>query len=134
LNISICFTSVDIYIKKTKTNAMKTKIICQNLTNRDADPAANHRTEHGVANGGVKGRTEGTEGVCNPIGRTTISANHTPPQSSQGNKPRTKEHMWRDSWLQLCMKQRKALSGINDRGSSWFCEGLMPHCREILEQ
>ncbi|KRX29411.1 hypothetical protein T06_2050 [Trichinella sp. T6] len=32
------------------------------------------------------------------------------------------------------MKQRKALSGINDRGSSWFCEGLMPHCREILEQ
>ena len=44
----------------------------------------NHWTEHGLPNGGVREKTEGAEGDCNPRGRTTISANHTPPQSSQG--------------------------------------------------
>jgi hypothetical protein len=34
-------------------------------------------------NGGVRGRTERAEGVCNPIGRTTISNNQVL-QSSQG--------------------------------------------------
>jgi len=43
---------------------------------------ANHWTENRVPNGGVRERTEGDEGVCNPIGRTTISINQTP-QSSQ---------------------------------------------------
>jgi hypothetical protein len=36
---------------------------------------ANHWTEHGIPNGGVRERTEGVEGVCNPIGRTTVSTN-----------------------------------------------------------
>jgi hypothetical protein len=45
--------------------------------------SVNHWTEHRVPNGGVRERTEGAEGVYNPIGRTTISANQTP-QSSQG--------------------------------------------------
>jgi hypothetical protein len=36
---------------------------------------ANHWTEHRDPNGGVRERTEGAEGVCNPIGRTTISTN-----------------------------------------------------------
>jgi hypothetical protein len=31
--------------------------------------AANHWTKHGVLNGGVRERTEGAEGVCNPIRR-----------------------------------------------------------------
>jgi hypothetical protein len=44
---------------------------------------ANHWTEHGVPSEGVRERTERAEGVCNPIGRTTISANQTL-QSSQG--------------------------------------------------
>jgi hypothetical protein len=39
---------------------------------------ANHWTELRVPNGKVQERTEGTEGVCNPIGRTTISTNQTP--------------------------------------------------------
>jgi hypothetical protein len=43
---------------------------------------ANHWIEHGVPNGGVRERTEGAEGVCNPIGRT-VSTNQTT-QSSQG--------------------------------------------------
>jgi hypothetical protein len=31
-----------------------------------------HQTEHGDPNREVRGKTEGAEGVCNPIGRTTI--------------------------------------------------------------
>jgi hypothetical protein len=41
--------------------------------------AANLCTEHEVSNGRVRERTEGAEGICNPIGRTTISTNQTPP-------------------------------------------------------
>jgi len=40
--------------------------------------AANHWTEHRYPSGRVRERTEGAEGVCNPIGRTTISTNQTP--------------------------------------------------------
>ena len=32
--------------------------------------SANHWAEQGGPNGGVRERTEGTEGVCNPIGKT----------------------------------------------------------------
>jgi hypothetical protein len=42
--------------------------------------AANHWIEHRVPNGGVKQSTEWVEGVCSPIGGTTISTH----QSSQG--------------------------------------------------
>jgi hypothetical protein len=40
--------------------------------------AANYQTEHRDPNGGVRGRTEGAEGVYNPIGRTSISTKQTP--------------------------------------------------------
>jgi hypothetical protein len=46
----------------------------------------------GVPSGGIKERTKGAEGVCNPIGRTTIPTNKTPnSQSSQGlnHQPRS---------------------------------------------
>jgi len=39
---------------------------------------ANHWTEPEDPNGGVRERTEGAEGVCNPIGRTIISNNQIP--------------------------------------------------------
>ena len=51
--------------------------------------AANHRTENGDPNGGVRERTEGTEGVCSPIGGRKISTNQTP-QSFQGLKHQPK--------------------------------------------
>ena len=55
---------------------------------------ANHRTEHGDHNGGVRGRTKGAEGVYNPIGSTTISTKQTPPPELPGTKPGTKRvHM-----------------------------------------
>jgi hypothetical protein len=59
--------------------------------------AGNHCTECGLPNEGVRERTEGAEGVCNPIGRTTIPTNQTP-QSSQGLN-----HQPEYTWLQLHM-------------------------------
>jgi hypothetical protein len=43
---------------------------------------ANHQIETGDPNGKDRGRTEGAEGVCNTIGRTTSTYQTT--QSSQG--------------------------------------------------
>jgi hypothetical protein len=46
--------------------------------------AANHWTEHRDTNEGVRGRTKGAEGVCNPMGRITISTNQiSPPHTSR---------------------------------------------------
>jgi hypothetical protein len=53
-----------------------------------------HWTEHGAPNGGVRGRTEDSEEVCNSIGGTTIYTNQTPPTTTT-----TKEYTWRDSWI-----------------------------------
>jgi len=43
---------------------------------------SNHCTEQGDLNEGIRERTEGIEGICNPTGRTTISSNQTPPELS----------------------------------------------------
>jgi hypothetical protein len=89
---------------------------------------ANHWTEHGDPSGGVRVRIEGAEGVCKPIGRTTISTNQTPPPPPglPGAKPPTKVYTWKDPWLQPHMYHRMVLSGIKGRGGPWSCEGLMP--------
>jgi len=60
--------------------------------------ADNHQLEHEDPNGGVRETTEGTEGVCNPIGSTTISTNQNPPELP-GTKTPTKKYTWRDPWL-----------------------------------
>ena len=46
---------------------------------------ANHQIETGDPNGKDRGRTEGAEGVCNTIGRTTISTNQSPRSSQRIN-------------------------------------------------
>jgi hypothetical protein len=40
--------------------------------------ATNHWTEHAYSNGGVKKGLKELNGVCNPIGRITISTTGTP--------------------------------------------------------
>jgi hypothetical protein len=76
--------------------------LCQHLTNTDVWMlAANHWTEHRDPSGGVRESTKGAEGVFNPIGRSTISTNQTPPPELPETKPATKEYTWRDSGLQL---------------------------------
>jgi len=67
--------------------------------------AANHQIEHWDPNGGVRGRSEGTEGVYNPIG--TISTNQTsshptPTPWVPGTKSATK-YTWKDPRLLSCM-------------------------------
>jgi len=52
--------------------------------------ATNHWAEQGDSNGEVREKIEGSEGVCNPIGRTTILTNQTPPELP-GTKPPTNE-------------------------------------------
>jgi hypothetical protein len=47
------------------------KIVVEILT-------ANHWTEPGDPNGRVRVTAEGAKGICNHIGRTTISINQTP--------------------------------------------------------
>jgi len=56
--------------------------------------ATNHRTEQGDPNGGDRAKTEGAEGVCNLIGRNTISINQNPPELP-GTKPLINEYTWR---------------------------------------
>ena len=66
--------------------------------------ATNLWSEHRVPNGGVRGRTKGAEEVCNPIGRTKLSTNQTPPELP-GTKPLTKDYTWRNPWVQcICSR------------------------------
>jgi hypothetical protein len=53
-------------------------------------------TEHRVPNEGARESTQGSEGVCSPIGGTIIWTTSTPELSS-GTKPPTKECTWWDS-------------------------------------
>jgi hypothetical protein len=47
--------------------------------------AANHQTEHMNPDRGVGVKTEGVEGVCKPMERTTKSTNQTPQSFQQLN-------------------------------------------------
>jgi hypothetical protein len=67
--------------------------------------AAKQRTEHGDPNGEVRARSEGTEGICNPIGRTAISTNQ-PPLKLPGAKPPTKEYTWGEPMASSCIWSR----------------------------
>jgi hypothetical protein len=60
----------------------------------------NYWTEPGDLSGRDRGRTEGDEGDCNPIGRTTISTNQIP-QSPQGLSHQGV--IWSNPWLQTYM-------------------------------
>ena len=81
---------------------MSPESLCQSLTNIDVDACSQPSTRHRDPSGRVRGRTEGDEGVCNPIGRTTV-INQPDPQSSQGLTHKPKEYTWRDPWLQQHM-------------------------------
>jgi hypothetical protein len=93
--------------------------------------AANHQTEHGDHNRGVRGRTQGVEEVCNLIGVTTISTNQTI-QNSQGlnNQPKN-THGETHDFSCICSRGW-GFSGINKMRCPWSCEGLMPQYRGML--
>jgi len=84
----------------------------------------------GDPNGGIRERTEGAEGVCNPIGRT-ISTNQIP-QSSQGlNHQRV--HM-EGPMTPAAYVAEDGLVRHQWEERPWSCEGSMPHCRRMLGQ
>jgi hypothetical protein len=77
---------------------------------------ANHWTEHGDPNGGVRERTEGVEGVCNPIGRTIISTIQTS-QSSQGLNHQAKStHGGTCGSSRICNRGWRSLASIGGEG------------------
>jgi hypothetical protein len=63
-----------------------------------------HWTEHGILNGGVREKTEGDEGVCGPIGRTTISTNQTPHSSQAVNHQPRSTHGGTHGSSHICSK------------------------------
>jgi hypothetical protein len=56
--------------------------------------AAKHQTELRDPNGGVRGRTEGAEGICNPIEKNN-NINQSEPPELPGTKPPTRVYMER---------------------------------------
>jgi hypothetical protein len=76
------------------------------------------------ARASIRERTEGAEGICNPIRRTILtdqsfqSLNHEPRSTLGGIHGSS--HI-----------QRMALSDINGRRIPWSPEGSMPYCRII---
>jgi hypothetical protein len=58
---------------------------------------ANHWVVVGDQYGRIRGRTEGPEGYCNPIGRTVSTNLDT--SEIPDSEPKTKEHSWAGSWL-----------------------------------
>ena len=82
----------------------------------------------GDPNGEVRTRTVGAEGVCNLIGRTTISTNQTL-QSIQGLSHQSK------STQGVPMTPAGYVAEdclINGWGALWSCGGLMTQDREML--
>jgi hypothetical protein len=74
--------------------------------------AANHQIEHRDHNEGIMGRTDGSEGVCNPMGRGTISTKQMP-LSSQGLNPLRKDYTCRNIWLScICSREWPYLASV----------------------
>jgi hypothetical protein len=88
--------------------------------------SANHWTEHGVLKKGARERTQGAEGVCSPIGGTTIWPNQYP-RSSQGlnHQPKRTQGGTHGS-SRICSRcSRCSQVGHQGEESPWSCEGLM---------
>jgi hypothetical protein len=63
--------------------------------------SANHWTEHGVSNEGVRERIEGAEGVCNLIGKT-VSINQIPQSSHELNHQPKSTYGGSHSYSRMC--------------------------------
>jgi len=83
----------------------------------------NHQTKHGDHNAGVREKTKGAEGVCNPIGRTIISIIQIP-QSSQGLNHQPKStHGGTHGFSRICSREWYYLAsiGVEALGSVKVC-------------
>ena len=91
---------------------------------------ANHWTEHRDPSGEVRGRNEGAEGVCNPIGRTTVSTNQML-QSSQvlNYEPKGTHGGTHGS---RCIVAEDGLTWHQWKGRPLVLLTLMPHLKGML--
>jgi hypothetical protein len=96
--------------------------------------AANHQTEHRDHNGGVRRRTEGAEGVCNPIGRTIILTNEMPLELPRTKPLNQRVHMEGPMAPSLICSRGWPYLASMGREAPWSCEGLMLQCRGMLGQ
>jgi len=80
--------------------------------------AANRWTEQGDPNRGVREKTKGPEGVCNPIERTTILTNQNPqshqPMSTHGGTYDS-SHICNKGWRCPVTIGGKALGPVKTR-------------------
>ena len=89
---------------------------------------ANHWTEHRVPSGEVGERTEGAEGVCNHIERTTMSTNQIH-QSSQGLNHQPKStHGGTHGSSCICSKGWPCLASMGGEGLG----PVKPQCPSVL--
>jgi hypothetical protein len=79
---------------------------------------ANHCTEHRDPNGGIGKSTEGAEGVCDHIGRTTISTNQNLLSSQGLNHQPKKTHGGMHGSSYICSREWPYLSSM---GEEAFC-------------
>jgi hypothetical protein len=93
--------------------------------------AANHETEHKDLNGGVRGRTEGAEGVCIPIGRNTILTNQTPSKLPGSYQPKS-AHGGTHGSSCVCNRELFTLADISERGVPWSSEGSITQHRTMV--
>ena len=73
---------------------------------------ANYHNEPGDPNGGVRERTEGAEGDCNLIGKTTISTNWSPKISQGLNHPQKTIQGWVHGYSYICNRGLPYLTSV----------------------
>jgi hypothetical protein len=90
-------------------------------------------TEHRVPKEGARERTQGAEGVCSPIGGTTISTNQYP-QSSQGlNHQPNKTHGGTHESSCICSRGWPSWSSVGGEALGPV-KVLYPSVGECLDQ
>ena len=98
--------------------------LCQRQTDIDAILTANNQTEYRDPNGRFKGRTEGGEGVYNPIENTTISINQTDSHPRAPKDLTTNQRVCMEGSMTLATYEAEDC-GISSRGGPWSCGGSM---------
>jgi hypothetical protein len=91
--------------------------------------AANYWTEHGVPNEGIGEGTEGTEGVCSPMGGATVSTGQTPPPPAPGDWI-TNQRVYREGPMAPAIYVAEdSLVGHQWEERPLGLRGLIPQCR-----
>jgi hypothetical protein len=92
--------------------------------------AVNHQTEHMVHSGGVRERTDGAEGICNPLGRKTISTKPESPELQELNHQPKSTYGATHGSSRICNRGWPCWTSMGGEAS----ESSMPQCRVMSGQ